>query len=83
MTFQPRQPAEYWRLWDPTFPNLSFMTYWPALTSLPERELLYPMRLYSEYGSASNGRCTHVVLNLPTYRVLKEGCDAALFGAVR
>ena len=26
---------------------------------------------------------TQVVLNLPTYSVLKEECDAALFGAVR
>ena len=51
--FQHRQPAEYWKPWDLTFPNLSFMTYWLVLTSLPERELLYPMRLYSEYGSES------------------------------
>ena len=29
------------------------MTYWLVLTSLPERELLYPMRLYSEYGFGS------------------------------
>jgi hypothetical protein len=83
MTFQRRQPAEYWRLWDLTFPNSSFMTYWPVLTSSPERERLCPVRLYSEYGFESNLRHTRVILNLPTYSVLKEGCDAALFGAVR
>ena len=58
MTFQRRRPAEFWRLWDLTFPNLSFMTFWPGLTSSPERELLCPVRLYSEYGFESNCRYT-------------------------
>ena len=83
MTFQRRQPAEYWRLWDLTFPNSSFMTYWPVLTFSLEQESLYLVRLYSEYKFESNCWHTRVVLNLPTYSVLKEGCDAALFGAVR
>src|SRR6266404_2936675 len=49
MTFQCRQPAECWRLWDLIFPNSSSIIYWPVLTFSPEQGPLYPMRPYSKY----------------------------------
>jgi hypothetical protein len=57
------------------------MTYWLGSIYSPGQELHFPRRLLSKCGfkgkklvnELGNGIC----------RVLKEGCDAALFGAVR
>jgi hypothetical protein len=78
-----RPHAEHWKLWDLTSPSLSFMTC--SLGSIYSRgqEPPYLGRLSSKCDP--DGDTFLELVNRPptTCRVLKNGCDAALFGAVR